>query len=191
MAANYFELVRKYFGSYVALPYPGSKADQARVEINNLIATSPFYTQQQASKYSVMGTPIFMPCTIDGFDLPNEPLIEIEGGKSIVRTELTGYPGSVKENMGLDDYAIVIRGVAINEDSDDYPEDLVRRLREIAEKKSSLTVRSPLLGIFNINLIAIERHRFPANEGELNAQPFEFQCYSDFDVELIIRDAVV
>ena len=187
--ANYIDLLSKYFGSYVALPFPGSRAEKVRVDILEGY-NSQVYDQKQPAKFSALGLPIFMPCTIDGWELPNEPLIEIGGGKSIVRTELAGYAGSFKENMGLNDYEIIIRGVAINEESDDYPEDLVRKLRAIYEKKESVTITSPLLGIFNINLIAIERLRLPANEGELNAQPFEIQCYSDNDIELILKDGV-
>lgn len=188
--ANYIDLIQRYFGSYVALPFPGSRAEAVRVNILENLNTE-IYPQKQAPKFSAEGLPIFMPCTIDGWDLPNEPLIEIGASKQIVRTELAGYNGTVKENMGLNDYEIIIRGVAINEESDDYPEDQVSKLRALFEKKESLKITSPLLGIFNVNLIAIERLRLPANEGEMSAQPFELQCFSDFDLELTLKENAV
>jgi len=190
-AFNITTLFNLAFRGQVAPPYPGSKAEKARVEIlKNGYSATPL-AQQQAQRSSILGTPIFMPCTIDGFELPNEPLITIEIGKSIVRTDLAGYNGSVKENMGLGDYEIVIQGVATNDQSDDYPEATVRRLREIFEKKKEVSIVSPLMALFGIHFIAIERLRLPAVEGQIQFTGYEFQCFSDMDVSLIIRDAIL
>lgn len=187
---NALELLRSAFGSYVALPYPLSRADKARVEILDKYKMGTLQ-ESEALKTSVMGTPIFMPCTIDGYDMPNEPLIEIAGSKSIVKTDLAGYAGTVKEDMGMDDYAILIRGVVTNDDAEEFPVDAIRRLRELCEKREGLSISSPILRLFNINQIVIENWRFPAVAGELSVQAYEFQCLSDFDPELIIQDAIL
>jgi hypothetical protein len=154
----------------------------------NILPVASQVPSQRVAPAAYLGTPIFMPVTIGGYRLPFEPLVEIGGTKAIVRTPLAGFNGTVKENMGLDDYAITIRGVVLNEDSDDYPEMEVLRLRAIYESKESLDIVCPLLGLFNINRIAIENIRLPAEEGILHYQPYELTGYSDFDVELMLRD---
>ena len=188
---NPLDLYRKHFG-FVGLPYPGTRAEQARVDV---LATADVQRRDRATLASqrpapahYLGTPIFMPVKLGDYQLPFEPLVEINGGKSIVRTPLAGFNGTVKENMGLDDYAITIRGIVLNEDSDDYPEAEVLRLRRLFEQTESLDIVCPLLSLFNINRIAIESLRLPAEEGVLHYQPYEFTGYSDFDVELLLRD---
>jgi hypothetical protein len=188
---NPLDLYRKHFG-FVGLPYPGTRAEQARVDI---LASADVekrdaatIARQSTAPAHYLGTPIFMPVNLGGYQLPFEPLVEIAGGKSIVRTPLTGWNGTVKENMGLDDYAITIRGIVLNEDGDDYPEAEVLQLRNLFERKESLDIICPLLGLFNISRMAIENLRLPAEEGTLHYQPYELTGYSDFDVELLLRD---
>ncbi|WBO85230.1 DUF6046 domain-containing protein [Hymenobacter yonginensis] len=188
---NPLDLYRKHFG-FVGLPCPGTRAEQARVDILRSAdiqkRDAATIARQSAAPAHYLGTPIFMPVTLDGFTLPFEPLVEISVSKSIVRTPLAGYDGTVKENMGLDDYAIAIRGVVLNEDSDDYPETQVLQLRNLFKKKQSLDIVCPLLGLFNITRIALENLRLPAEEGVLHYQPYKFTGYSDFDAELLLRD---
>lgn len=189
---NPLDLYRKHFGSYVALPYPGTRAEKVRVDILQSADVqkrdAATLAQQTPAPVFYMGTPIFMPVTLGGYQLPFEPLVEIGGSKSIVRTPLAGYNGTVKENMGLDDYAITIRGIVLNEYSDDYPEAEVLRLRALFERKESLPIVCPLLGLFNISRLAIETLRLPAEEGVLHYQPYEITGFSDFDVESLLRD---
>jgi hypothetical protein len=188
---NPLDLYRKHFG-FVGLPYPGTRAEQARVDI---LASADVEKRDAATiarkspaPAHYLGTPIFLPVKLGGYQLPFEPLVEIAGGKSIVRTPLAGWNGSAKEDMGLDDYAITIRGIVLNEDSEDYPEAEVLQLRALFEKKGSLDIVCPLLGLFNISRIAIENLRLPAEEGTLHYQPYEFTGYSDAEVELLLRD---
>ena len=68
---------------------------------------SPFSSLEAKSfkseRTSMLGTPLFMPCSIDDFELPNEPLIEISGGKSIVKTQVDGMEGTFKELSEMKD----------------------------------------------------------------------------------------
>lgn len=146
--------------------------------------------QLSGEKQSLLGTAIFFPCSLDNYDLPNEPLISISGKNRIIKTEIDGNEGTFKEFFSRDDYDIVIRGIAINEDNpDDYPVDIVRKLRQLAEK-AELDVTNKLLGYFNVKQLVIESYSFPAVEGTM-MQPYEFKCLSDktFDLELLDADA--
>jgi len=186
---NLFELYRKAFG-FVGTPFvtapPIKTVPEAgeKKKSNNAGALTPSFSVKQNT---ALGTPFFMPCKLDGFDLPNEPMIEISGGKNIVKTAIDGQDGTFKELYAMNDWAITIRGIAIQEDgTDEYPEQIVRKLREIFEKKKSVTVVNELLSMFNVNLLSIESVSFPATEGAQSWQAYEFTCSSDkeFDLEL-------
>lgn len=137
---------------------------------------------------SVLGTPFFMPCKLDDFQLPNEPIIEIRGHKNIIKTPVDGNEGSFKELYSLSDYQVIIRGIAtLDTDSEEYPEAQVRALRQIVEKPAAVKVVNNLLGYFGIYNLAIEDCFFPAIEGAPGMQPYELVCLSDkfFDLELL------
>ena len=138
---------------------------------------------------SILGTPIVMPLTLDGVRLPNEPLISITGKKRIITTPIDGHNGSFKEFFANDDYRIVIRGIAVNEEEEEYyPEKIVRELRKLAEKPSALKVANKLLSYFNINQLVIEEYDFPAVEGGMGLQPYTFTCLSDESFELELKN---
>jgi len=149
-----------------------------------------------ADVQSFFGTPIHLPCKIqntkrgdalDYFTLPNEPLIEINGGKRMIETVIDGNDGTFKELFSLNDYNVVIRGIAVNDDDpESYPEDIVRMLRKIYELRNSVAIVNKLTTMFGIKLISIIDLRLPAIEGSYGYQPYEFICKSDkeFDLEL-------
>ena len=200
------DLYLKNFGyrlGYVGL-LANVQRERARVDIIQRAATGTLL-EASPEQYSILeAAPIHMPMSFKNlktgtvWQLPNEPLVSIGGSKNIVRTDLAGsfelkpgsgrrISGSVKENMGLNDYAITIQGIAVNEAEDAYPYDAVRWLRYFCELPESIGVVCPLLNFLGINLLAIEGWEFPAEEGSLSQQPYEIRCYSDFDVELLIQ----
>lgn len=135
-----------------------------------------------------LGTPFFMPTKLDDIWLPNEPLITISGQNTIVKTVLTGVKGSVKELINTDDYQIKIEGLIINETNDDYPEDLLRKIRTICEKRDSVKIENRLLTLFDIHLVAVENFSFPGIAGDQNIQAYSISCISDWPLDLILKD---
>ena len=81
-------------------------------------------------------------CDLDGYRLPNEPIVEINGSKTIIKTPIDGQDGTFKELYSKNDWDITIRGIAVNEDeeSDDYPEEIVSKLYQLDAKKISVPV---------------------------------------------------
>ncbi len=137
---------------------------------------------------SVFGTPLFMPCKLDDFQLPNEPIVEIKGSKIIIKTPIDGDEGTFKEKWSLGDSVIRIRGVAtLDTNSDEYPERQVRAIRSLIEKPGSIKVVNNFLGYFGIFNLVIEDYDFAAIEGAPGMQPYELICSSDkfFDLELL------
>lgn len=182
---NLIDIFQRAFNS-TSFPFPDARTNGTEIIIGNGFAVS-IADQPESVKTSVLGTPIFMPLTIDGYEFPNEPLVKIKGTKSIVRTPVAGYSGTVKEDMGLNDYEITIRGLVVNNDSDAYPEVEVQQIRALYEKRESLVVVNPIFSLFNIDSIAIESLMLPAVEGYQNVQAYEIKGYSDRSIELVVN----
>lgn len=175
---NIIELYNSVF-SYKGLPFPIQPNTINRVEIPG--GSMPGILQ------STVEGPYFMPIKIDGWQLPNEPLVGLSLSKKIERTFINGRQGTVKELISNDDYIIQIKGICVNEDSDDYPEDQVSRLREICEKSESLSVTCELLRIHNISNIVINNYKIPADAGAQSYQKYTIEAFSDNILELVLK----
>jgi len=144
---------------------------------------------------NALGIPMMLPLEIkkpderDFWLLPLEPLISITGKNLIIKRNVSkkNFRGSIKEYWSQDDYSIDINGMLITPDSDDvYPEDDVRRLRELCEAKTALEVKSPLLNIFDVFRVVIEDFEFPFTKGA-NTQAYCLKCSSDDLYDLLIE----
>ncbi len=135
------------------------------------------------------GRPVFMPCQIGNLVLPNEPTIEISGGKKIQRTEITGNTtrrGTVKELIYTGDYEIRIRGIALNyESSKTYPEDIVKSLNDLFLENRAQEIKCALTLLMGITDIVIDNWYFPHTPSQ-HAQAYEIIAYSDEAFELDI-----
>jgi hypothetical protein len=167
---------------------PGYPKDKAVINVPGVTSFSqnnvPGIKERQLS---VMGTPLFMPVMLDGYQLPNTPLIAVTGSKTIVKTAIDGNEGTFKELFALNDYQVSIKGIAVQMDgSDEFPQEQIRKIREIFEKRKSVEVVNELLALFNINLLSLEALSIPEVEGAQSWQPYEITCSSDkaFDLEL-------
>lgn len=121
------------------------------------------------------------------YQFPDQVLIEmVEGRKNIVRTQIQGRDGTVKEYIGMDDYVIRIMGVINNRESKDYPEDLVADLVRVYERKESLRIDGSNLCVFGIHQIVLFDLQLSRKPGHPSQQPFVLEAYSDEPVELEI-----
>lgn len=145
------------------------------------------YSSNDAYKKSIMGTKIFFPLSLDGYDMPNEPMISVTGNKVVVKTVLAGVQGTVKEEISVDDYQVTIEGIAINDDSDDYPEEIVQKIINICEKPGRIKVVSDLMKLFNVQWLVIESYNFQGIEGHQNCQSYTLNCVSDRPVPLVFK----
>lgn len=131
------------------------------------------------------GSELFLPCTIEGVQLPNEPIISLKGKKRIVKTSPPGLSGSVKEHIQLDDYIIQIKGEMINDEEDDLPQEQMRDIRELCERLGALKITNRLLSYYNIDYIVITDFEFPAGPGMRHRQPYVINALSDRSIDLI------
>ncbi len=148
-----------------------------------------FYQMRFLLSNYALGKPLFMPMRIGSFMMPNEPSIEIVAKKTIVETALagSGRRGTVKEQISIDDYEIVIRGVALNFKSKKiYPEDTVKGLHELFLRNEALIIECAITALLSINRIVIKEFKLPEMVGIQHAQAYEFVCVSDEDFDLEI-----
>tara|TARA_R110002020_G_scaffold72109_1_gene185565 strand:+ start:1585 stop:2229 length:645 start_codon:yes stop_codon:yes gene_type:complete len=117
----------------------------------------------------------------------NTVLIDVSQQKQIVKTNIQGVSGTVKEYISKGDYQITIRGALVSESSVRYPEEEVSQLTEYLEAETSIGVASRFLDdIFNIQNIVVESFNFPQVEGTQNVQLFEVSAISDDPIELTV-----
>lgn len=173
------QLYANVFG-YKGLPLPIQPIPIDRVEIPGGI------NKAMISLYE--GKNVFVECEIDGYQLPNSPMVSIKGMNSIVRTKLNGLKGSVKEFITEDDYLITIQGICVNELTEDYPADDVAKIRAFKESHQSLKVSGDIFKLFNIDKIAIESIDFSAKECQQSYAPYTITGYSDTDVMLVMNE---
>ena len=146
-------------------------------------------TEQLVKNYqeSMMGTPVMFPMKLDGYDMPNEPMAHVTGNKIIVKTQVAGVQGSVKELISEDDYMVTIEGLIINEDGDDFPEEITRRIIEICQKPKAVKVQSDFLAMFDIHYLAIENYNFQGVPGAQNVQSYTINGMSDRPLTLELK----
>lgn len=107
--------------------------------------------------------------------------------KNIVKTEVLGRPGSVKEYISRSDYNIQIVGSIVGS-SMAYPEQDVQALRSIMESPEAITIDNRLLRIFDVDTIAVEGFQVTPREGFNNLQDFSIRATSDSDFILELED---
>jgi hypothetical protein len=113
-------------------------------------------------------------------------LFEITIPKTIVKTDIQGLPGSVKEYISRGDYQISIKGALVSQEKNVFPLFELNRLRQIVEVEDSVKVTSDLLHYFGIFNIVIENATFSEVEGMRNTVSFSIDAVSDEPIELII-----
>ena len=148
-------------------------------------------TDTELTKMSALGTPVWdylhvKPVTVestgevfDGYDFPAETTIEALRAKKIVESDILGRDGTVEELIALDDWSLTIRGLIINYDSTDYPENAVKDLQQLFELKSSvLPVKGTFLTMLGVRYLSLHRLSLKPSLGYSNVQAFEIEAKS-------------
>ena len=186
MEYNLRQLYGTAFG-YIGLPFDRLSTS---TEVG---AGQPFDTEVDNNdapvEYGLLGTPIHLPCELDGVRLPNEPLIDFSRDQLIVMTPIDGNDGTFKEHYSNGDMQITIRGICVDEDKpDSYPEEQVRAIRNLVEKRTHIRIVNRLAALWNVEHLAIVSHSFPAFPGEIGMQKYELRCVSDKEFQLRVRE---
>nr|DAM95750.1 MAG TPA: hypothetical protein [Caudoviricetes sp.] len=115
----------------------------------------------------------------------NDVTVNVSLQKEIVKTQLVGHKGTIKEYISDGDYQLTMSvGVVAMTDSrellDQYPEQAMATLRKVLERPEALEVSSAFLDVFQVNRIVVTG--FSAKQMTYaNRQLVEITALSDDD----------
>jgi len=105
--------------------------------------------------------------------------------RNIVKTEIQGRNGTVKEYIGEGDAQISFRGV-ITGGNGHYPKQEVYNLMQLVKAPVSVPIVSDYLNNLGINAVVFDDRSFEQEEGGYSYQTFSVNAMSDAPVELHI-----
>jgi hypothetical protein len=103
----------------------------------------------------------------------------------IIKTQIQGKNGTVKEYISKDDYAVTINGIIVGENGQ-YPETEALALQRMAEAPVPIPVVSRFLNALEIYNIVVVDYSMPQTAGGISKQDFTLICISDEPLELQI-----
>lgn len=114
-------------------------------------------------------------------------LINVVQAKRIIRTEIQGRNGSVKEYIGLDDYEVTISGVIVGANYT-RPVEEINNLKKIIDAPIAIDVACAYLQALGIDQIVINNCQWSQDAGSYAYQTFSISAYSDVPQELRIAN---
>lgn len=147
---------------------------------------------------SILGTPVFSHIILankknDKFAFLDWVLAEVNMQKNIVKTEIQGRNGTVKEYISDGDYEVRLRGGIFGRDAyaqkidRAYPKKELTALKELLRLPEPLSVTSEYLQLFSIYDLVVEDFKFPQQEGVQNIQLFDITCSQDIPIQLEVN----
>ncbi len=152
---------------------------------------------------SYLGTPVFAPFAFEdgNYEKGNEKkeiikysgirldtaLIDVSLEKNIVRTQIQGRNGTVKEYISDGDYIISVKALLVSPNMSLSPESAMRKLINLFSVPDSLPIKSDFLQLFSIYRIVIEKPSFKQVQGFNNMIAVEFSAYSDENLASVVN----
>ncbi len=180
------ELATKYGLQYTSPLLQGQKT------------TQPDNTDTPTS-HSPLGTPVFTNIVfkgtpyIDATPYPTQlsfpdiefqtVLLTVSQAKKIVKTEIQGRNGTVKEYIGMDDYHITINAI-INGANYTYPWAHVNAIKQMLDAPIPIAVECKYLNALGINTVVVESYQIGQEEGKYSQQKITISCISDIPILL-------
>lgn len=114
-------------------------------------------------------------------------LITVTQTKKIVKTEIAGKNGTVKEYIGLDDYVVQVQGI-ITGANGVHPKDEVAALKRMLDAPVPIPVSCAYLQNLGIMNLVVESYDIGQQEGGYSYQQFTITFVDDIPTELRISD---
>ncbi len=123
---------------------------------------------------------LYNPLDNKSMDL-NIALINVTQVKNIVKTNINGSDGTIKEFINNDDYQITIKATIVGQGIDVYPADEIKNLMYFFKLKTNINIYSTILNkYFGLDTIVITDYSIGQIEvGMRNVQSVEFNCITD------------
>jgi hypothetical protein len=163
-------------------------------------------TYEDALRKSLYGTPIIFPVLFKGgtykvyqdrtgkivdeeFEdlwLPATTMVDFGRSKNIIKTNMLGNEGTVKEVYGFDDWQVRIRILCIK--GEFSARKYVDKLNNFNRIIKPISVEGSLFSAKSIDSIVIESLEEKSVEGSPNVIPIELSCVSDEAMEITINN---
>ncbi len=110
-------------------------------------------------------------------------LLTVTQAKKIIKTQIQGADGTVKEYIGLDDYVIQLNGIITGKNGI-APVDEVGDLKRILDAPVAIDVACDYLRNLGIDTIVIDDYEIGQTEGSYSYQTFSIRMLSDIPTQL-------
>jgi len=113
-------------------------------------------------------------------------LITVSQQKLIVKTQIQGRNGSVKEYIGMDDYQVTVNGILTTPENGNgiAPIDYLYELKKMLDAPIAIEVSSAYLNLLGINWLMVTDYQLEEDEGGYSYQKFSINFVSDEQQEL-------
>jgi hypothetical protein len=110
-------------------------------------------------------------------------LCTVTQAKKIIKTEIQGRDGTVKEYIGMDDYQVNINGIIAGENRV-YPKSIVLQLKAVLDAPVSIPIYSDFLNNLGIFSVVVNDYTLPQVAGGYSKQDFSINAISDAPIEI-------
>lgn len=117
----------------------------------------------------------------------NAVLITVTQAKKIIKTEIAGKNGTVKEYIGLDDYNVQVNGI-ITGANGVHPTDEISKLKAMLDAPVPIKVSCPYLQNLGVMNLVVDTYEIGQSEGGYSYQQFSISFIDDIPTELLISD---
>lgn len=199
------QLFKTAFGvAPVYMTVPIGTTNEVKIEGFNPSVKEEDINEDEILK-SVYNTPIIYPVSFEGGDypiydwygkiklknykqiwLPATTMVDFSRAKNIIKTNVIGINGTVKEYFGFDDWQIRIRMLCLNDNKYKAREyaDILQDWFEIA---GGINVRGSIFSKKEIYNIVIENFDVKTLAGSPSVIPIELSCSSNEPVEIFLN----
>jgi len=115
-------------------------------------------------------------------------LMTVNQQKNIIKTQVQGRRGSVKEYISDGDFIINVKAAIVNPNSEKYPADDVRKLRDILRAPVALRFTSEYIDRFGSFDLVVDSYDFPQSQGFRNVQAVNINLISDNTIEIKLNE---
>jgi hypothetical protein len=200
---NLSQLFKTAFGinSPIFITEPLSKQQNQSFDFKGIGIIEDYYTKDATSW---MGTPIIgllkfnggfynkynqigeiVPKQFPDFTLPPATLFSFRRSKNVIKTNILGGNGTIKEVFGFDDWIIDVKGLAV-----DTPNSSARKqieeLLNWEDLADQISISGDLFSKKDISAVVIEDFKQESIQGNPTVIPFSMTLISDQDIVLIL-----
>lgn len=199
------QLFRTAFGvSPIYIVEPLGKPEEIKIEGFNPSVKDEFINEDQVLK-SVYGTPIIFPVQFRGGDypvydwygkpkmkryddlwLPATTMVDFSRAKNVIKTNVLGANGTVKEIFGFDDWNIRIRMLCLN-DNRFKAREYADMLQDWFEIAGGINVFGSIFSKKEIYNIIVEDFDIKSVTGSPDVIPIEMSAVSNEPVEIFLN----